>query len=44
MDRESLLRRRRELYQQRRERETSEEREVKLSRKIESITGFGELF
>ena len=33
MDREALLRRRRELYRQHRERETPEEREVRLSRR-----------
>ena len=31
MDREALLRRRRELYRQRRERETPDEKEVRLS-------------
>ena len=35
MDREALLRRRRELYRQRREREMPEEREVRLSRRRE---------
>ena len=34
-DRETLLRRRRELYQRQRERETPEEREVRLSRRKE---------
>ena len=38
MDKEALLRRRRELYQQRRQRETPEEREVR-SRRREYITG-----
>ena len=33
MDREALLRRRRELYRQRRDREMPEEREVRLSRR-----------
>ena len=33
MDREALLRHRRELYRQRRDRETPEEREVRLSRR-----------
>ena len=33
MDREALLRRRRELYRQRRERETPEESEVRLFRR-----------
>ena len=35
MDREALLRRRRELYRQRRERETPEESEVRLFRRRE---------
>ena len=35
MDREALLRCRRELYRQRREREMPEEREVRLSRRRE---------
>ena len=35
MDREALLRRRRELYQQRRERKMPEEREVRLSQRRE---------
>ena len=39
MDREALLRRRRELYRQRRERETLEEKEVRLSGRRENITG-----
>ena len=39
MDREALLRRRRELYRQRRERETPEESEVRLFRRREYYRG-----
>ena len=39
MDREALLMCRRELYRQRRERETLEEKEVRLSGRRDNITG-----